>query len=171
MKENELFITHEGVEKPKYLFHGTPVAGIKNFHPRVSLGSGEVDGPQVFATDDLAWASIMMSSVGKRWSSGKYEGGWYAVIPLTRAEFIAQDKGGYLYALPSISFIKNGRSGVSEHEWKSPVSVEPVATKHITSVLDEMKRLGVKVYFVTDEEYSQYISQGGAHYLKTLQAE
>jgi hypothetical protein len=160
-------------EKPEFLYHGSPKGDIKVFTPRVSLGTGEKYGAQVYASPDKAVASIFLADIGKSWSAGERNGVLYALIPLSREEFLERDKGGYLYKLPSETFSADQERGLGEKEWASSEPVEPAEKIKIDSALDEMINNGVQVYFVTDEQYEQIQSSNEPNLdlLKTVESE
>lgn len=141
------------MDKPEFVYHGSPRGDIEEFIPRISLGSGEAYGTQVYASNDLATASMFMADVGKPWSTGDVNGILYAIIPLTKEEFIQRDKGGFIYKLSGETFTSDPQRGMGEKEWASPVSVKPIEVRKIDSVLDAIVENGVQVYFVTDEQY------------------
>lgn len=160
-------------EKPEFVYHGSPRADIGEFVPRVSMGSGEEYGPQVYASNDLATASMFMADVGKSWSTGEVNGVLYAIIPLPREEFIERDKGGFLYKLSGETFSSDPKRGMGEKEWASSVPVKPIEVKKIESALDAMIESGVQVYFVTDEQYKEMQSSEKRNweFLKELRSE
>ncbi len=162
------------MERPKFVFHGSPKGDIEEFIPRISMGSGEQYGPQVYASNDLVTASMFMADVGKAWSSGEASNGvMYAIIPVLKEEFLPRDKGGFIYKLPGETFSTDSHRGMGEKEWASRVSVKPVEVKKIDSALEAMIESGVQVYFVTDEQYKEMLSLGRPkwEYLTNLSSE
>lgn len=155
-------------ESPEFVYHGSPKADIAEFVPRISMGSGEEYGPQVYASNDLATASIFMADVGKSWSAGEVNGVLYVIIPHTKESFLERDKGGFLYKLPGATFSSDPKRGMGEKEWASPVSVKPVEVKKIDSALDAMIEHGVQVYFVTDEQYTEIKSSGKPSWMSLI---
>ncbi len=141
--------------KPEFLYHGSPRGDIDEFIPRVSRGTGESYGPQVYASHDIATAIIFTATVKKTWSSGNSNNVSFVVIPLPREDFITHDAGGFLYTLKSDTFSSDSTRGLGEREWASSVPVKPVRVERIESSLGAMIRYGVQVYFVTDEQYKR----------------
>jgi hypothetical protein len=159
---------------PKFVYHGSPNGEIKEFTPRVSLGTGEKYGPQVYASDNKITAKMFMADVGRSWSTGKTANNTlYAIIPLSRKEFVKKDKGGFLYTLPGKTFSSDPNRGMGNEEWASPVAVKPIEVNKFDSVLDAMIDDGVQVYFVSDELYKEMISSGKPKYefLKEITSE
>ena len=144
-------------EKPDFVFHGSPRGDIQEFVPRVSLGSGEAFGPQVYASDDLAVATMFTANVGGSWSTGKVGEILYAIIPLSREDFLARDKGGYIYKLPGQTFGSERGRGMGDREWASPVAVNPAEVNKVDSSLDAMIAAGVQVYFVDPVAYEEML--------------
>lgn len=170
----ESFEDKKSPEKPEFVWHGSPKAGIEEFFPRVSIGTGSEFGAKVYASNDLATASMFMADVGKTWSAGEINGTPYAIIPLTKEEFLDRNnKGGFLYKLPGETFFSDPKRGMGEKEWASSVPVKPIEVKKIDSVLDVMIENRVQVYFVTDEQYQEMRSSGQPSwtFLKNLQSE
>ena len=160
-------------KKPDFLYHGSSNGEIEEFKPEVSLGTGEVHGPQVYASHDIATASIFMANIKKSWSAGEFDGVLYAVIPLDREEFIKTDNGGFIYKVSGGSFSINHDNSMGDKEWSSSVPVKPLEKTRFGSVLDAMIENGVQVYFVTDEQYKK-MSQSGKpkwQFLKDLKSE
>ncbi len=148
-------------EKPKFVYHGSPNGDIEEFIPRVSLGSGEKFGPLVYASDDIAVASVLTANPKITWGSGfTNEGEHYAWMPMTREEFKKIDKGGWIYKLDSENFSTQSGRGMEEKEWASSVPVKPIEKIRIESSLDEMVKNGVKVYFIDEEGYERIKNYG-----------
>lgn len=142
-------------EKPPFFYHGSPHGAIEEFEPRVSKGSGEKYGALVYATQDLATASVFMAKVEREWSAGRFNNISYVLIPMSRDKFIENDKGGYIYVLPSDTFITETGRGMGEYEWASKEKVKPVKKIEYVSALDAMIENGVQVYFVDMETYER----------------
>lgn len=159
-------------EKPPFLYHGSPHSEIEEFEPRISKGSGEKYGALVYATQDLATASIFMfSGRVKGWAGGRFNDVPCVLISMSRDEFIKNDKGGYIYILPSDTFsIESGR-GLGEYEWASKERVKPIKKLEYPSALDAMLENGVQVYFVDKEKYRKIEESKDYSILKRLESE
>lgn len=155
-------------EKPSLLYHGSPHKGIEEFEPRISRGTGEEFGAMVYATPDLATASAFLAEVKKEWSAGRFGDTFYVCIPLSREEFIKNDKGGHIYVLPSDTFESDPKRGLGEYEWVSKTKVKPSKKIEYLSALDAMLENGVQVYFVDDDTYKK-IKESKDHGLAILQ--
>jgi hypothetical protein len=147
-------------EKPKFLYHGSPRGGIEEFLPRVSPGSGEAYGAQVYASDSLTVASMFTFSPGRAWSAGLHGDIAFALFPMSREEFIEKDKGGYIYKFDSETFSTEEGRGMTDNEWASSVPVKPLEVIKVDSALENMIRNGVQVYFVDPKIYDAAILAG-----------
>ena len=91
---------YEESTKPAILYHGSPHGEIEELGPRRESMRDPEEGPVLFATQDLAVATVFMFK-SKHWGSGQFGDIPYAWIVETREEFIKKDKGGHIYVLPS----------------------------------------------------------------------
>jgi len=142
-------------EKPPFLYHGSPYKDIEEFEPRISKGTGEEFGAMVYATPDLATASAFLTEIQKEWSARRFGDTFCVIIPLSREEFIKNDKGGYIYILPSTTFESDPERGLGEYEWASKEKVKPSKKIEYTSALDAMLENEVQVYFIDDKTFRQ----------------
>ena len=147
-------------EKPPFLYHGSPNGEIEEFTPRVSMGSGEKFGPKVYASDDIAVASMMTTRLPMTWGGGIHNGEVYCYIPMTREEFINFDTGGWIYKLDSDAFSTVDGGGMQEKEWGSSVSVKPIEKIRVESSYDAMTEHGVRMYFKGEEGYEEMSTLG-----------
>lgn len=143
-------------EKPSILYHGSPRGEIEEFESRVSKGSGEKYGAFVYASPDLATASIFMIGVEGGWLTGRLGDVPYVLIPMPRDEFIKNDRGGYVYVLPSDTFNTEADRGLLQYEWASKEKVKPVQKLEYSSALDTMLENGIQVYFVDKDTYQKF---------------
>jgi hypothetical protein len=134
--------------KPSHVFHGsshkisgalTPVLVSSEDHIHTE--------PAVFVTENMAIASLFMCPPDALSSIGFEQGIAYICIWGTPEEFKKKDRGGYLYVLPTETFEKRGK----EYEWQSRVPILPDEIKFFPSVLDGMKQLGARIYFINDD--------------------
>jgi hypothetical protein len=142
-------------EKPPLLYHGSPHGEIEEFEPKVSPGSGEKYGPLVYATPDEATARIFMMRVNGSWSAGRFWNVPYVLIPMSREEFLKNDKGGHVYVLSSEQFSSDPSRGLGEYEWASKEKVKPIEKKEYPSALQAVLESGVQVYFLDPETYKK----------------
>lgn len=153
-------------EKPPFLYHGSPHGQIDEFEPRQKSVRDPNEGPRIFATPELSLATIFMSEQ-KISESGKFDDIPYAVIVGSKEAFIAKDKGGHVYVLPSDKFKTDPDKGLGENEWTSEERVKPIKKLEFKSTLDAMLENGVQVYFV-DEGTNRKIKKSADHGLSIL---
>jgi hypothetical protein len=155
----------EQKEKPPVLYHGSTHKGLEELTPQRKSWRDEKEGPRIFATQELSLATIFMAP--SAFSSGFFDDIPYAIIPYSREDFIAQDKGGHVYVLPSDTFISDPTVGLGTYEWTSSENVKPIKVIEYPSVLDAIIENGVQVYFV-DESMRASIDNAPDHGLSIL---
>lgn len=75
-----------------------------------------------------------------------------------KIRFKKEDHGGSIYILPSAGFTFNKHKGLGIHEWTQNSSVTPILKMDFSSALLAMKKMGVKVYFIEQEQFQHYLS-------------
>lgn len=154
------------LEKPPYLYHGSSSADLEELTPQQRSYRDVNEGPCVFATPDLAMATVFMSREGKH--SGFFEDVPWVVIVKDRDEFIKEDKGGVVYVLPTEEFKCDSRKGLGIFEWTCDVGVKPKEIIKYPSSLGAMLESGVQVFFV-DSVTEEKIKKSDDHGLSILQ--
>ncbi len=136
--------------KPTHLYHGSLHKITGPLEPILLASSPNHIHTEaaVFATENIAIASLFLSPVETLVSVGFEEGIAYICIWGTPEEFREKDTGAYMYILPAKTFEKRGKA----YEWQSREAVVPDEVRFLPSVLDGMKELGVQIYFITDDE-------------------
>ncbi|MFA6536464.1 MAG: hypothetical protein WC250_00440 [Candidatus Paceibacterota bacterium] len=152
-------------EKPPFLYHGSAHKHIEELEPRNESVRDPGEGPVVFATQELALATIFMAAGVVE--SGKSGDVPYAVIVGTKEIFKRDDNGGHVYILPSASFEKDPNKGLGEYEWTSKKKIKPDKKIEYSSTLDAMVGKGVQVYFV-DKDVHERIRESNDHGLEIL---
>lgn len=102
----------------------------------------------VFATARKDLAGLFMLPADALSSIGFERDAAYVCIWGTEEEYRVKDKPGYLYELPLAGFEKVGKG----YEWQNFNAVTPSKILTFDSALGGMLELGVKVYFINDEE-------------------
>lgn len=140
----------EKQERPGVLYHASHNPAIEEFVPRQDRVRDPNEGPRVFATPDKALASIfLIAGQNDDWiQSGYLNDVPIVVVCMEREEFIAHDKGGAIYVLPSDGFDFDPNLGLRDKEWTNPNGVKPLGKIGCESALDTMIENGVQVYFV-----------------------
>lgn len=158
----------QGFAPVDVLYHGSTNSNIKVFEPRNNHIRDTEEGPVVFATPSLKLASCYLFSWDDSWvhQSISWKGGNiadYQVIMVIsdKKRFDNADKGGAVYILPSQGFIFEERKGLGIYEWTNKSSVTPTIKIDFPSALVAMETLGVKVYFVEQEQFQHYLSLPG----------
>jgi hypothetical protein len=154
-------------EKPKILYHGTMVRGIKKFEPRVSKGYGEKFGPLVYATHDFGVAVVFTMNAKSTWHTGVSNGVTYVLITDPKEEFIKNDKGGTVYVFANKGFEVDPKRGMGNFEWASKNSVLPIDTINIQSSLQAMMDEGIQVYF-TDKKKLEEVESADYYGLRII---
>ncbi|MEK7545937.1 MAG: hypothetical protein AAB554_02560 [Patescibacteria group bacterium] len=155
-------------ERPKKLFHATSNREIEEFHPRAKSIRDPEEGPMVFATPDMALATIFLAPGRFVRKSGTFNDVPYAVI-LDKEGFLKADKGGAIYELPPEGFGCRPEIGLGENEWTCPTSVKPIGKIDVPSALEAMLEAGVQVFF-TDAATVRDIETDEDHGLRRLRA-
>lgn len=148
--------SENNIEKPKFLYHGTPQIEIESVSPRTKNFSTEKK-EFIFASPDRKVAISYMAKGDYSWSTGIYNGEYFIVLPITRDNFIEQDKGGAVYTFDSKNFRTN--EDRKDYEWVSEQEEKPVQKETFSSVLEIIESEGISIYFLdTDENYNKYYS-------------
>ncbi len=151
----------ERKEKPPFLYHGSPHKDIEAVEPRKEKHRDPEEGELVFATQDLAIATIFMTKDSR--GSGAFGEVPYVYIIGPRERFIENDNGGHIYVLPSDTFACDpNNKGLGVYEWTSKEKVKPVRKIEYPSTLNAMLENGVQVYFI-DEETRRKIEASKDH--------
>lgn len=138
------------VEKPPVLYHGTIRNDIEEFNPRRTPEMSDA-GPMVYASPDFEIAAQSMANKFVS-NGGILNERKFICIPMSREEFVSQDKGGTVYTFPSESFTPNTGKGLGgDKEWISETSVKPVEKIEFPSLLEKMIEQGTEVYFIKPE--------------------
>jgi hypothetical protein len=140
-------------EKPPFLYHGTTDDSIVEFEPRGAEERSDED-PAVYASPDFEIAAQSMANKFVS-NGGILNGRKFVCIPMSREEFMQQDRGGIIYKLPSDSFDMNyGKGFGGNKEWISKTAVKPVSHEKFPSLLQKMLEQGTEVYFIQPEMIS-----------------
>ena len=162
MTENQ---PENNIEKPAILYHGSPHSDIEELEPRSKSHRDPKEGPLVFASPDLATASIfLLDGVSE---SGFFNNVPYAIIVGPREEFVKKDHGGHIYVLPGDTFINDPNKGLGKYEWTSKEKVKPKEVIEYKSSLDATIENGIQVYFISETIYDD-IQNSEDHGLKIL---
>lgn len=135
---------------PTVLYHASAQQGLTEIHPRAESTRDLKEGAVVFATPDLAIASMFL--VRAQQHSGLFSGVRYYVA--IKREFLEKDTGGSIYELRPEGFSYDAAKGLGELEWTSRHSVVPTKEIKCERALDFMISQGVQVYLVEPDVFS-----------------
>ena len=156
------------MKKPRYLYHGSSNRNLKVLKPRKESFRDEKEGPIVFATPEMSYASCFFVNTSdswvkiSRWSDDpNKKGPWYFICG-DKERFMREDRGGVIYLLPSEGFKTDQDKGTGLAEWVSKNSVTPITKTVYESALEAMITNGVQVIF-TDRETMKKIEESDDH--------
>jgi len=134
------------IEKPPYFFHGSVDADIELFTPHTAPERPN-EQAAVYATPDIRIAKQSMANQFVS-NGGVLNGTHFICIPMSKEEFEKKDQGGYVYLLPNDEFKENAGQGFGKGEWVATESVAAAGKKYYPSIIAEMKRVGVQIYYI-----------------------
>lgn len=156
------------MKNPKYLYHASPNRNLKVLKPRKESFRNENEGPVVFATPEMSYASCFLVNTSdswvkiSRWSDNpNKKGPWYFICS-DKERFRNEDIGGAIYTLPPEGFKTDPDKGTGTAEWISKESVTPIGKTVYESALEAMISNGVQVVF-TDRETMKKIEESDDH--------
>src|SRR5687767_10509331 len=124
------------MKKPKFLYHGSPIRGLKVIEPRAISIRDHNEGPVVFATPDLVLASMFIVPVDDSFVNMGYVGETPIFHCGDKKRFLELDKGGAIYILSSEAFSFDSNKGMGDLEWTSTQAVVPIKEMVYDSALD-----------------------------------
>ena len=122
----------------------------------------------MFASPDLACATLFLVRTYDNDSSKGYENGIYYYVISDKEKFLELDKGGTVYVLPDANFTSDPEEW--SREWATKDKVKPLSKIHFDSGLRAMVDNGVRVYF-TDRETFENKIKGKKPSLKYLESD
>lgn len=143
------------VDIPAILYHASPLAELTELIPQSKTIRDPLEGPVVFATPDLAYATMFLVPTDDSWTLIGVHNNLYFMAISNRNRFEELDKGGAIYSLPVDNFYCDLAKAGREKEWVCKASVVPLNKTTVTSALFTMMEHGVQVYFVSEEIFSQ----------------
>ena len=148
------------------LYHGSPNSNIEILEPRQLNVRDNAEGAVIFASSSIKVASCFLFPWDDTWvnmsvsNDGKDDFKVTLVIS-DHAEFVKRDKGGAIYLVPSKDFIFDKNKGLGIYEWISKNKTIPYGKIIFSSSSEAMKKLGVKVYFVSPKQFEDYLELPG----------
>lgn len=158
----------QGFAPVDVLYHGSTNSNIKVFEPRNNHIRDKEEGPVVFATPSLKLASCYLFSWDDSWvhQSISWKDGNIAdyqviMVIADKKRFDKEDDGGAVYILPSQGFDFEEHKGLGIYEWTHNGPVIPILKIDFSSAFAAMQKFGVKIYFVTQDQFQHYLSLPG----------
>lgn len=156
-------------QKSNFLYHASQNPDIDVLEPRAESVRDPNEGPVIFATPNLPYATVFLINSDDSWTSkGRFGGTFYTVIS-DKNRFLEADKGGTIYTLPNDTFYCDPEKGMGRNEWVSKEAVKPIEKKHYKSGIEAMIDASVQIYFV-DKQTFQRIRHAKDHGLAILQS-
>jgi hypothetical protein len=139
------------------LFHGSVNRDISILEPRASHVRNPEEGPVVFATPSAALASCYTFIWDDSWVHQTVDNGQVTMVIGDKERFESQDTGGAIYMVPRHYFSFDSNRGLGIYEWVSKEKVGILLEIGYKSSFAVMKQFGVKIYFLSPEEFKLYL--------------
>ena len=144
-------------KKPENFYHGSANKDIIELEPKQKSYRKKEEGELLFASPDIAGATLFLVRMFDNESRKGYEDGIYYFVISDKDKFRELDKGGTVYVLPDSNFT-NDREQWSR-EWATKQKVKPLNKIHFDSALKAMVENGVKVYFTNKEMFEKILKE------------
>jgi len=142
-------------EKPNKFYHGSPNRGIEELEPRRKSFRDKTEGELLFATPDIACATLFLVRMHDDESLKGTDDGFYINVIADKEKFTELDKGGTIYELPDANFTSDPNRW--SKEWATKEKIKPRDKIHFDSALRAMIDNGVKVYFTDKQTFEDKI--------------
>ncbi len=146
------------VDVPAVLYHASPLSELEELTPQSKTIRDANEGPVVFATPDLAYATMFLVPTDDSWVIIGVHNNLYYIAISDRDAFLNLDKGGAIYSLPVDNFYCDLAKSGREKEWVCKASVRPLNKTTVTSSLYAMMEHGVQVFFVSKSTFDHMYS-------------
>ncbi len=131
-------------------------------------GKDKYIGDYVFATKDKRLAAMYLATKGLATLLETEAEFSYIVICSDQAGYIANDKGGAIYELPTDKFSETPQEGLTEYELVSADPIKPLGKIVYEKSLDAMLEHGITVYFVNQKTFDGLMPVGSDKYRAIL---
>jgi hypothetical protein len=151
--------------KRKFLYHASPVKGLKKIEPRSKTVPENFDKtPCIFATKYFDFATHFLVPHDDSWANGGAFSDQSFFVISDKERFMKADEGGSIYLVEAKNF-----ENYNKREWFSKSLVKVNGEVTFSSGLMAMITQGVQVYF-TDKETYKEIQRAKDHGLSILNA-
>lgn len=147
-------------ELPTVLYHASENRELTILEPRAESTRNPNEGPVVFATASIQYASCFLVKTDDSWVSISSwgENNPWVFICSDRERFTKSDHGGAIYSLPIDSFEFDTDLAKLQWEAVTKIAVKPTRSDIYESGLDAMLQHGVQVFFLNQEEFYAVIN-------------
>lgn len=144
---------HELEATGRYVFHGSPIADIKEMEPRQAFdwmtGAKQKDGDPCVATTPYADIAIFRSIVYEDWTNfGKNDDESLIFNASKKALEGSKEKTGYIYVFEKDAFVPH--QDPQGMEWRAHVPQKPIQIIRVS-----FQDLPENIHVYTDEEISE----------------
>lgn len=147
------------VDIPAVLYHASPLSELEELTPQSKTIRDPEEGPVVFATPDLAYATMFLVPTDDSWVIIGVHNNLYYIAISDRETFLKLDKGGAIYSLPVDNFYCDLAKSGREKEWVCKASVKPLNKTTVTSALYAMMEHGVQVFFIPKATFNKMYAE------------
>jgi len=168
------------IKQPEVLYHASPRRDLQKIEPRAEGVRDPIEGPVVFGTPDIAYASCFLLQgtndswlMISQWSNNPDKQGPWNFICGDKKRFEENDHGGTIYLMSPEGFTTDPKKGTGTAEWVSKNVVKPISRLEYNSALDAMLDNGVQVIFTDNEtiERMRNSDDHGGSIAKKLESE
>lgn len=158
---------------PAVLYHASPYKNLKLISPRNKTVRDPNEGPVIFATPDIAYASMFLGCHDDSWTRCGLFNNTHYFVTKDRKRFTNADNGGSIYDLPIDTFSCNLTMGGREKEWTSKVNVKPIGQTKYRSWFNTMINFWVQVYLIDNKTFRKLVNSKdhGLKLLRTIKSE
>jgi hypothetical protein len=157
--------TQTYIHQPTVVFHGSPVKTLTDgiLKPRAVVGRPRHPDSVIFASPDIAFASMFILQAGDDWMTCGSRCTDLAQPPIyyfmcsDKERFMREDHGGAIYMLPSQPFKRYMADFIVSSEVIAHEAVKPLTSIPVESALETMLQLGVQVFFVDQVTYDSFV--------------
>ena len=114
--------------KPEKFYHGSSNENIEELEPKQISYRNKSEGELLFASPDIAGATLFLVRMFDDESRKGYDNGIYYYVISDKEKFSSLDKGGTIYELPDSNFTSDPKQW--SREWATKDKVKPSGKIH-----------------------------------------